>query len=55
MAVIMSWIEARHKSTIAALGLVIVVLASSCLFHDTIPICHWGFGFDHGMHAAAVR
>ena len=45
-----TWIEAHHKGTIAVLGAVILFFAASCLFHEAIPICHWLFGCDHGMH-----
>jgi hypothetical protein len=24
--------------------------AAACTFHDVIPICHYLFGCDHGMH-----
>jgi hypothetical protein len=22
----------------------------ACTFHDVIPVCHYLFGCDHGMH-----
>ena len=47
-------VEKHHKLIITVLVLVIVVLASSCMFHDVIPICHYVFGCDHGMHVAAA-
>lgn len=52
MTAIQASIERHHKSIIAVLGGVIVFLAISCLFHDVIPICHFVFGCDHGMHVA---
>jgi hypothetical protein len=31
----------------------VIFFAAACTFHDVIPICHFLFGCDHGMHAAA--
>jgi hypothetical protein len=54
MTAIRASIERHHKPIIAVLGAVIVLLAVSCLFHDIVPICHYVFGCDHGMHVAAA-
>ena len=54
MTVLSQSIEKHHKSIIALLALVIVVMVLSCTFHDAIPICHWVFGCDHQMHVAAA-
>lgn len=53
MATFSESVEKHHKLIIIVLVVIIVTLASSCLFHDVIPICHYVFGCDHGMHAAA--
>ena len=52
MSTISESVERHHKLIITVLALIILVLASSCLFHDVIPICHYVFGCDHGMHVA---
>lgn len=54
MATLSASIERHHKIIISALLLVILVMASSCLFHDILPICHYVFGCDHQMHVAAT-
>ena len=51
MAAIAQTIEKHHQLIITVLTLIIVVMVLSCTFHETIPICHWLFGCDHGMHA----
>jgi hypothetical protein len=43
-------IETHHRKIIAALVLIIVFFLAACTFHDTLPICHYLFGCDHGMH-----
>ena len=45
-------LERHHRSTIFTLASVIVFFAAACTFHDVIPICHYVFGYDHGMHVA---
>jgi hypothetical protein len=32
---------------------VVVFFAAACTFNDIIPICHYLFGCDHLLHAAA--
>ena len=54
MAAIAAAVEKHHKLIISVLTLVIVVMATSCLFHDFLPICHYVFGCDHQMHVAAA-
>jgi hypothetical protein len=54
VATIAQVVERRHKLIISLLVLVILVMVTSCLFHDIIPICHWLFGCDHQMHVAAA-
>jgi hypothetical protein len=40
-----------HPRIIAAiLGGIIVFFLLACIFNDVIPICHWLFRCDHGMH-----
>jgi hypothetical protein len=53
MATVSETVEKHHKLIITVLSLIILALASSCLFHDVIPICHYVFGCDHGMHVAS--
>ena len=43
-------VEKHHRKIIAGLLFVIVFFAAACTFHDTLPICHYLFGCDHGMH-----
>ena len=52
MATINASIEAYHRPIIFSLTFVIVFFAASCTFHDVLPICHYIFGCDHGLHAA---
>jgi hypothetical protein len=51
MTAMSATVEKHHRKIIAGLLLVILFFAVSCTFHDTIPICHYLFGCDHGMHA----
>jgi hypothetical protein len=51
MAAMSQAIEKHHRKIIAGLAAVIVFFMIACTFHDTIPICHYLFGCDHGMHA----
>lgn len=53
MATVSEAVERHHKLIIIVLAAIILLLASSCLFHDVIPICHYVFGCDHGMHAGS--
>lgn len=46
-------LERHHRPIIVTLALVVVFFAAACMFHDVIPICHYLFGCDHGLHAAA--
>ena len=48
------FVEKNHKVIIGILLFVIVFFVFSCTFHDIIPICHYLFGCDHGMHAAVM-
>ena len=50
MAAFAQTLEKHHQMIITGLALIIVVMVLSCTFHETIPICHWLFGCDHGMH-----
>ena len=43
-------IERHHKLIILTLIVMIGFMASSCVFHDVIPICHVVFGCDHQLH-----
>ena len=50
MGTISDSIENNHKRIISSLILVIFFMATSCVFHNVIPICHKIFGCDHKMH-----
>jgi hypothetical protein len=52
MATITKLIEKYHKFIILLFIFVIFAMAASCIFHDTIPICHWLFGCDYKLHVA---
>lgn len=54
MATFSDTLERHHKSIIIGLVVIILALAASCIFHDVLPICHYVFGCDHGMHAAGL-
>jgi hypothetical protein len=53
MATFNAILETHHRLIIFTLAFVVVFFAAACTFHDVIPICHYLFGCDHGMHAAA--
>jgi len=53
MATFNAVIERHHRPIILALALVGVFFAAACTLHDVIPICHYLFGCDHGLHAGA--
>lgn len=44
--------EQYHRPIIFSLMFVIIFFAISCTFHDSIPVCHYLFGCDHGLHVA---
>jgi len=44
------WMEQHHRGIIFSLAFVVVFFAAACTFHDVIPICHYLFGCDHGLH-----
>jgi hypothetical protein len=48
-------IESHHRVIILSLILVILFMATSCVFHDVIPICHAIFGCDHQLHLTLTR
>ena len=52
MTAMLKAMDRHHRVIIAALGFVVVFFAFACTFHDVIPICHYLFGCDHGLHAA---
>ena len=53
MATLLKTIDDHHRGIIATLTFVVLFFAAACTFHDAIPICHYLFGCDHGLHAAA--
>ncbi len=52
MAAFAASIEKNHKLIILVLLAVILFFLAACTFNNAIPVCHWIFGCDHGMHAA---
>jgi hypothetical protein len=50
MATISDSIERNHRTIIFSLSLVVFFMATSCVIHDIIPICHKIFGCDHKVH-----
>ena len=48
-------IDNHHRAIIFSLIFVVVFFAASCTFHDTIPICHYVFGCDHGLHVTGLQ
>ena len=53
MSAMSAFLERHHRLIIGGLTVLIVFFVVSCTFHDAIPICHYLFGCDHGMHAMA--
>ena len=43
-------VERHHRPIIYTLLFVVLFMATSCVFNDAIPICHWIFGCDHAFH-----
>ena len=50
MTTMSATVEKHHQKIIVVLRLVILFFALACTFHDVIPVCHYLFGCDHGMH-----
>jgi len=50
MTTMSATVEKHHQKIIVGLLLVILFFALACTFHDVIPVCHYLFGCDHGMH-----
>jgi len=50
MTPILAVIDDHHRIIIAGLAFIVVFFAAACTFHDVIPVCHYLFGCDHGMH-----
>ena len=40
----------HHQLIITSQAAIIVFFAAACTFHDVIPVCHYLFGCDHGLH-----
>jgi hypothetical protein len=43
-------IDKHYRLIIGVLTAVILFFAAACTFHDVIPVCHYLFGCDHGLH-----
>ena len=52
MVTINVWIDKYNRTIIFSLAFVVVFFATSCTFHDIIPVCHYLFGCDHHLHVA---
>lgn len=55
MGIVNEFMERNHRSIIFSLLFVIVFFVAACTFHDIIPVCHYLFGCDHGMHVAGMH
>ena len=44
--------ELHHRAIIYSLLFVIAFFMAACTFHDVIPVCHYLFSCDHGMHVS---
>jgi len=53
MATFDAVLEKHHRPIILSLAIVVFFFAAACTFHDVIPICHYLFGCDHGLHITA--
>ncbi|HSH75870.1 MAG TPA: hypothetical protein VLA09_09330 [Longimicrobiales bacterium] len=53
MTAMLATVDARHRSIIAGLTLLILFFVVACIFDGVIPVCHYLFGCDHAVHAAA--
>ena len=47
-------LERHHRPIVYTLALVVLFMATSCVFNDVIPVCHWIFGCDHNFHLAGT-
>jgi len=54
MGSVNEFMERNHRPIIFSL-LFVIVFVTACTFHGVIPVCHYLFGCDHGMHAAAMH
>jgi len=52
MATFNAALERHHRPIIFTLTFIVVFFAAACTFHDLIPVCHYLFGCDHGLHTA---
>jgi hypothetical protein len=43
-------LERHHRQIIFSLGFIVIFFAAACTFHDVIPVCHYLFNCDHGLH-----
>lgn len=50
MSAILATVEKYHRLIILVLVGVILFFLLACTFNDVLPICHYLFGCDHGMH-----
>jgi hypothetical protein len=53
MAAMSAALERHHRLIISVLTGIILFFLLACTFHDVIPICHYLFGCDHGVHVMA--
>ena len=50
MASVIRTVDEHPRVIAATLGLVIVFFLTACVFHEAIPVCHFLFNCDHGLH-----
>jgi len=50
MTALAETVERHHQLIILVLVGVILFFLLACTFHEIIPVCHYLFGCDHGMH-----
>jgi hypothetical protein len=43
-------LEKHHPAIILSLVSMIALFLVACSLHDVIPVCHYLFGCDHGLH-----
>ncbi|MHA2100252.1 MAG: hypothetical protein ACW99A_16375 [Candidatus Kariarchaeaceae archaeon] len=46
----LNFIDKHSRAIIAVQTFMILFFVTACTFHEAIPVCHYLFGCDHGMH-----
>ena len=50
MGTLFGTLEKHHRLIIGVQAFLLAFFVLACTFHDVIPVCHYLFGCDHGMH-----